>query len=70
MATNLGRYTVADVLANPMDKTLGARLGDVRAKALVTVLAITQCHVGNEKFGHTISKVEAEALFYPLARTQ
>lgn len=58
------------MLANLKDETLGDRLGDVRAKALVTVVADAQGHVGNEKFGHRIGKVEAEALFYTLARTQ
>lgn len=57
------------MLANLEDETLGARLGDVRAKALVTVLADVQTHVGNEKLGHTIGNVEADALFYTLAHT-
>ena len=58
------------MLANLEDETLGARLGDVRANAMVTVLADAQAHVGNEKFADTSGNVEAEALFYTLARTQ
>ena len=58
------------MLANLEDETLGARLGDVRAKALITVLADAQAHVGDEKLGHAIGNVMADALFYTLARTQ
>ena len=39
------------MVANLEDKTLGATLSDARAKALVTMLADAQAHVGNEKLG-------------------
>ena len=52
------------------NKTLGAKLGDVRAKALVIVPAYAIAHVGNEKFGNTIGNVQEEAMFYTLARTK
>ena len=58
------------MVANLEDETLGATLSDARAKALVTMLAAAQAHVGNEKLGHTVGNVEAEAQFYTLARTQ
>ena len=58
------------MLAKLGDETRGAILGDVRAKALVTVLADAQAQVGNEKLGHTFSDVEANAPFYTLASTQ
>ena len=58
------------MLQNLEDESLGARLGDVRAKALFTMLADVKAHDGNEKVGHTINHVEAKALFYTLARTQ
>ena len=43
--------------ANLKNKTLGAKLGNITAKALVTVLAYAIAHVGNEKFGPTIGNV-------------
>ena len=52
------------------NKTLGAKLGDVRAKALVIVLAYAIAQDGNEKFGNTIGNVQEEAMFYTLARTK
>lgn len=58
------------MVAKVEDKTLDARLRNARTEALVSMLADAQAHVGNKNFGHTIGNVEAEALFYRLARTQ
>ena len=58
------------MVAKVEDKTLDARLRNARTKALVSMLAEAQAHVGNKNIGHTIGNVEAEVLFYALARTQ
>ena len=50
------------MLANLEDETLAGRLA-VSAKAMITMLADAEAHVGNEKLGHTIGNVETEALF-------
>ena len=54
------------MVANLQDETFGA----ARAKALVTMLTDAQAHFRNEKLGHTVGNVEAEAHFYTLARKQ
>ena len=58
------------MVAKVEDKTLDARLRNARTEALVSMLADAQAHVGNKNFGHAIGNVEAETLFYTLARTQ
>lgn len=58
------------MLADVKDETLGARLSDVRAKALVTVMADTIADVQNETNGNTLGNVDAEALVYTLAGIQ
>ena len=50
------------MLADLENETLAGRLA-VRAKAIISMLADAEAHVGNEKLGHTIGNVETEALF-------
>lgn len=58
------------MLADVKDETLGARLSDVRAKGLVTVMADTIADVQNETNCNTLGNVDAEALVYTLAGIQ
>ena len=47
---------------------LGARLSDLRAKAVVAVLADTLADVESETFHHTVFNMEPMALVHQLGR--